>query len=137
LGTASFWYGVDFPGDELEIVIITRLPFPVPSDPRVEALGERLAEEGRSHFREYALPGAVLKFRQGMGRLIRRPQDRGVCIVMDPRFVRARYAGAFRAVLPVPPRVVESPAELLEQTASWFVRGTAAERRAGRGADGQ
>ncbi|MBD3237896.1 MAG: DEAD/DEAH box helicase [Candidatus Eisenbacteria bacterium] len=120
LGTASFWYGVDFPGDELEIVVITRLPFAVPSDPRVEALGQQLAEEGRSYFREYALPEAVLRFRQGLGRLIRRPADRGVCVVLDPRFVRARYAKEFETVLPVPRAVVDSPAELLAETERWF-----------------
>lgn len=136
LGTTSFWYGVDFPGDELEIVIVTRLPFPVPTDPRVEALSERLAAEGRSYFREYAVPETVLRFRQGLGRLIRRAGDRGVCIVLDPRIVRARYASDFRAVLPVAPRVAESPADLLAQTADWFREGaddSAATGRTGNG----
>lgn len=120
LGTASFWYGVDFPGDELELLALTRLPFPVPSDPRVEALAERLAEQGRSSFETQALPEAILRFRQGLGRLIRRGSDRGVCVILDPRIVRAPYGGRFRAALPAPPVTVEDPQALREEVRRWF-----------------
>jgi DNA polymerase-3 subunit epsilon/ATP-dependent DNA helicase DinG len=120
LGTASFWHGVDFPGEELELLVVTRLPFPVPSDPRVEAISEALVEEGRSSFEGYALPEAVLRFRQGLGRLIRRGTDRGVCVVLDPRLVRSRYREAFLGVLPSPPVQVATPAELVMRVKAWF-----------------
>jgi DNA polymerase-3 subunit epsilon/ATP-dependent DNA helicase DinG len=123
LGTASFWHGVDFPGQELEVLVLTRLPFPVPADPRVEAISQALEEEGRSSFDHYALPEAVLRFRQGLGRLIRRGSDRGVCIVLDPRLVRARYRPAFWAALPGPPEVVDSPAALIAGVRAWFDTG--------------
>lgn len=120
LGTASFWHGVDFPGEELEVLVVTRLPFPVPSDPRVEAISQALAEEGRSSFEGYALPEAVLRFRQGLGRLIRRGSDRGVCLVLDPRLVRSRYRDAFLGVLAAPPAQVATPAELVARVRAWF-----------------
>lgn len=124
LGTASFWQGVDFPGRELEMLIVTRLPFPVPTDPRVEAISERLAEEGRpGFFSEIALPGAVLTMRQGVGRLIRRQGDRGVCVVLDPRMMRATYGGVFCAALPSPPQAVRDEAELVQRARDWFALG--------------
>jgi Rad3-related DNA helicase len=123
LGTASFWHGVDFPGEELELLVVTRLPFPVPSDPRVEAISQALEEEGRSSFDGYALPEAVLRFRQGVGRLIRRSSDRGACVVLDPRLVHARYRQAFLAVLPAPPVVVATPEELTARLRAWFENG--------------
>ncbi len=119
LGTASFWQGVDFPGEELEMLIVTRLPFPVPSDPRAEAIGEELEREGRSGFFEYALPEAILKLRQGVGRLIRRADDRGLCVILDARIVRARYGSRFRGALPVPVETVENEEELMRLVAEW------------------
>ncbi|MCK4413917.1 MAG: hypothetical protein KAY32_10250 [Candidatus Eisenbacteria sp.] len=134
LGTASFWHGVDFPGEELELLVVTRLPFPVPSDPRVAAIGELLETAGRSSFREHALPEAVLRFRQGHGRLIRRRGDRGVCVILDPRVVSARYGEAFREVLPTPPVVVADGDDLARQVGAWLSRepGAEGEPRAGR-----
>jgi len=123
LGTASFWYGVDFPGEELELLVVTRLPFPVPTDPRVEAISEALEESGRSSFDAYALPEALLRFRQGLGRLIRRKSDRGVCVILDPRVVTARYGGAFLSALPGPPVIAGSDAELLSRAKEWFAGG--------------
>lgn len=119
LGTASFWQGVDFPGEELELLIVTRLPFPVPSDPRAEAIAEDLEREGRSSFSEYTLPEAILKLRQGVGRLIRRADDRGLCVILDPRIVRARYGSRFRAALPVPAEAVDSEAQLIALVTEW------------------
>src|SRR5207253_7168536 len=78
LGVQSLWEGVDFPGEALEIVVVTKLPFSVPDDPLVQARGERLQAAGRDPFRDDAVPEAVLRFRQGVGRLIRRADDRGV-----------------------------------------------------------
>ncbi len=121
LGTASFWQGIDFPGDELEILVVTRLPFPVPTDPRVEAISENMERDGRSSFREFSLPEAVLKMRQGIGRLIRRADDRGVCLMLDPRVMRAGYGNVFRAAMPVKPVTVTTPAEMLTQTREWLV----------------
>ncbi len=119
LGTASFWQGVDFPGQELEMLIVARLPFPVPSDPRAEAIAEELEREGRSSFGEYTLPEAILKLRQGVGRLIRRGDDRGLCVLLDPRIARARYGRTFQAALPVPAETVASETELMTLVASW------------------
>jgi ATP-dependent DNA helicase DinG len=114
LGVQSLWEGVDFPGDALEILVVAKLPFSVPDDPLVEARGERLRELGRDPFRHDAVPEAVLRFRQGIGRLIRRADDRGVLVVCDPRFVGASYRRSFLEALPSQPHVAESPEALAE-----------------------
>src|SRR5262249_9009997 len=100
LGVQSLWEGVDFPGAALEILVVAKLPFSVPDDPLVEARGERLREGGLDPSRADALPEAVLRFRQGIGRLIRRDDDRGVLVVCDPRLNRASYRASFLATLP-------------------------------------
>ncbi len=125
LGTATFWYGVDFPGEDLELLIMTRLPFSVPTDPRLETLRERWAERGLDVFSGRMLPEAVLRFRQGLGRLIRGSSDRGVAAILDPRVLRARYSAAFRRVLPSSPQVVDSPAEMQAAVRAWFKDGSA------------
>jgi len=107
LGVQSLWEGVDFPGESLEILVVSRLPFSVPDDPMVEARGEKLREAGRDPFRDDALPEAVLRFRQGIGRLIRRLDDRGVLVVGDGRLATASYRRAFLEALPVSPRRTE------------------------------
>ncbi|HET9952839.1 MAG TPA: helicase C-terminal domain-containing protein [Candidatus Eisenbacteria bacterium] len=111
LGTSSFWEGVDFPGAALEILVIARLPFPVPSDPVVEARSERIAADGGDPFRELMLPEAVLRFRQGIGRLIRSANDRGALLVADPRLVRSSYGSRFAATLPARPAIARTPAD--------------------------
>ncbi|HEV2104905.1 MAG TPA: helicase C-terminal domain-containing protein, partial [Candidatus Eisenbacteria bacterium] len=103
LGTQSLWEGVDFPGEALEVLVVAKLPFSVPDDPIVEARGERLRARGVEPFRHDAVPEAVMRFRQGVGRLIRRSDDRGVLVVCDPRLATASYRGAFLAALPVAP----------------------------------
>jgi len=105
LGVQSLWEGVDFPGESLELLVVAKLPFSVPDDPLVEARGERLRERGQDPFRADAVPEAVMRFRQGVGRLIRRSDDRGVLVVCDPRLATASYRGPFRAALPVEPRL--------------------------------
>ena len=99
-GTDSFWMGVDVPGDALSNVIITRLPFAVPDHPLIEAKLEMIQARGGDAFTEYSLPEAILKFRQGVGRLIRTKSDRGIVVVLDNRVVTKTYGRAFLRALP-------------------------------------
>src|SRR3954454_7064926 len=99
-GTDSFWMGVDVPGDALSNVIITRLPFAVPDHPLIEAKLELIQERGGDAFSESSLPEAILKFRQGVGRLIRTKSDKGIVVVLDNRIVTKAYGRAFLKALP-------------------------------------
>ncbi len=112
LGLESFWEGVDLPGEELEILVVARLPFPHPAEPILEAEAERLRAQRRNDFHELSLPLAVLKLRQGLGRLVRTPTDRGVILIADPRLASRPYRRAFLPSLPVPPKILRSSAEL-------------------------
>jgi ATP-dependent DNA helicase DinG len=99
-GTDSFWMGVDVPGEALSNVIITRLPFAVPDHPLTEAKLELIQARGGDAFTEYSLPEAILKFRQGVGRLIRTKSDRGIVVILDNRIVTKTYGRAFLKALP-------------------------------------
>jgi len=107
VGTASFWEGVDVQGQALRLVLIDRLPFASPEDPVVRARIEHLQAQGASPFKNYQLPEAVLALKQGVGRLIRSEQDRGVVVVCDPRLSERAYGRVFRASLPPMPVVRE------------------------------
>jgi ATP-dependent DNA helicase DinG len=96
LGTRSFWEGVDVPGDALSVLMIVKLPFDVPSDPIVAARSETFDDP----FSQYALPEAILRFRQGFGRLIRTQTDRGVVVILDKRVLTKQYGRLFMEALP-------------------------------------
>ena len=108
-GADSFWQGVDVPGEALSNVIITRLPFSVPSHPLLEARLEDIRSRGGSPFIEYQVPEAVIKLKQGFGRLIRTKTDRGIVVILDPRVLTKPYGRTFLNSLPQCPRIVETP----------------------------
>ncbi|OGO25140.1 MAG: hypothetical protein A2W33_06575 [Chloroflexi bacterium RBG_16_52_11] len=116
LGTRAFWEGVDVPGEALSVLVIVKLPFDVPSDPIVAARAETFEDP----FNQYSLPEAILRFRQGFGRLIRTQTDRGVVVVLDRRVLSKRYGRLFIDSLPECTTQVGSLAQLPRSTAQWL-----------------
>lgn len=114
-GAQSFWEGVDVSGEALSCVVIARLPFAQMKDPVVEARAERVERDGGNSFRDYTLPEAVIRFRQGFGRLIRSKRDRGVVVVSDPRIAAKSYGAVFRRSIPTAVHTVTSQDELLQR----------------------
>jgi ATP-dependent DNA helicase DinG len=100
VASASFWEGIDVPGDALQLVIIDKLPFPPPNDPMAEARSRALEAQGRSAFNDYFLPEAAVALKQGAGRLIRRETDQGVLVVCDTRLVTMGYGRRLLRALP-------------------------------------
>ncbi|HEY4913528.1 MAG TPA: helicase C-terminal domain-containing protein [Candidatus Dormibacteraeota bacterium] len=118
LGTASFWEGIDVPGERLSCVIMVRLPFPVPTEPVYAAR----AEQVRDGFAQLALPQAALRLKQGFGRLIRRTTDRGAVVILDNRILGRDYGKAFLDVLPPASRFVGPAAEIANRVGEWLDR---------------
>ena len=116
LGTRSFWEGVDIPGEALSVLVITKLPFDVPSDPIIAARSETFEDP----FNEYSLPEAILRFRQGFGRLIRTASDRGVVAILDRRVMTKRYGKQFIESLPQCKLKVGPMADLPAAAAKWL-----------------
>ncbi|HOW90853.1 MAG TPA: helicase C-terminal domain-containing protein [Anaerolineaceae bacterium] len=116
LGTRAFWEGVDIPGEALSVLVIVKLPFDVPSDPIIAARAETFEDA----FNEYNIPEAILRFRQGFGRLIRTQSDRGVVVILDKRVLTKKYGRQFLDSIPLCTRKVASSLELPSATVKWL-----------------
>ena len=112
-GTDSFWEGVDIKGDKLSSVIIVKLPFKVPNDPITEAIIEHIESQGKNSFTEYQVPEAVIKFKQGIGRLIRSKKDKGNITILDNRIIKKRYGKYFLDSIPTKNILVSDKFEIL------------------------
>ncbi|MDA8429545.1 MAG: helicase [Geobacteraceae bacterium] len=119
-GTDSFWEGVDVKGGALRLVIITRLPFQVPTEPVQQARSEQVEANGGDSFREFSIPQAVIKFRQGFGRLIRSRDDRGAVLILDRRITTKGYGKTFLRSLPDTELVRGASDEVFEKMGAFF-----------------
>lgn len=120
LGTNTFWEGVDFPGEELEILVVTKLPFQVPTDPWVEARCERLQAQGENPFATFTVRDAVLRLRQGIGRLIRSDSDRGAVVLLDSRLHAKSYGITFLNALPTGVHYCNEAGDIVDSVAGFF-----------------
>ncbi len=120
LGTSSFWEGIDMPGDHLSCLVIARLPFQSPNTPQYQAMKELCEAKGKNPFYHYALPHAVLQFKQGFGRLIRRETDRGIIFVCDERIMTASYRSYFLESIPSVPILHQSMTNIINHAEKWF-----------------
>jgi ATP-dependent DNA helicase DinG len=120
LGTASFWEGVDVPGDALRALMLAKLPFRVPTEPITAAHCEAIAAQGGDAFTEYMLPHAALRLKQGFGRLIRSGTDRGVVVIADPRIVTKAYGRGLLDGLPGARRKIGPWSEVVEEIRAFF-----------------
>ncbi|WP_335869688.1 ATP-dependent DNA helicase DinG [Bacillus sp. 2205SS5-2] len=119
-GTNSFWEGVDIPGDDLSCLVMVRLPFASPSEPVTKAKSKKLQQSGINSFSHYSLPEAVIRFKQGVGRLLRRSSDKGLILIFDRRILTARYGTEFLESIPDIP-VSEVPLDgILDTINSWL-----------------
>ncbi|MBN2441997.1 MAG: DEAD/DEAH box helicase [Spirochaetales bacterium] len=118
--TDSFWEGVDTPGETLELLVLCKLPFRVPSDPVIMARMEDIQKNGGNPFMDYSLPEAVIKFKQGFGRLMRRKSDRGVILVLDSRIIHKQYGSLFLDSLPDINKIIAPGPEVLIKIKEFF-----------------
>jgi ATP-dependent DNA helicase DinG len=123
VGTASFWEGVDVPGHALRGLVITKLPFKVPTDPVTAAHCESIEKHGGDAFRQYMLPHASLRLKQGFGRLIRTATDRGVIVLVDPRVISKSYGRTLLDALPPARRLVGAWSKLLDEIQAFYSQG--------------
>jgi ATP-dependent DNA helicase DinG len=119
-GSQSFWEGVDVAGEALSCVVLARLPFPQMGEPVTEARSENIEAEGGSSFRDYMIPEAVIKFRQGFGRLVRTKSDRGVVVVTDGRIVSKNYGAMFRKSIAASVHSVRTAEDVFSRTADFL-----------------
>ncbi len=119
-GTNSFWEGVDVPGDALSVIIMVRLPFSSPDDPLFKKRAELLSVNGQNPFTAYSLPEAVLRFRQGFGRLIRASKDKGVFIVLDRRIETKSYGSDFLQAIPNIPIKKVTLENMVLELENWY-----------------
>jgi ATP-dependent DNA helicase DinG len=128
LGVASFWEGVDVPGDPLRGLIITKLPFKVPSEPLTAARIEAIDGNGGNSFQDYMLPHAALRLKQGFGRLVRTRTDHGAIVILDPRLLSKGYGRYFLASLPPAPLVTGPWTDVLEHLRTFYADETRSTR---------
>lgn len=119
-GTDSFWEGIDVPGEALEILLIPKLPFDVPTEPVIAARMDEIKKRGGNAFFEYSVPEAVIKFRQGFGRLLRNKSDRGIVLVGDNRLSRMQYGKQFINSMPVDTKIYKSKDDMLDDIGTFF-----------------
>jgi len=120
LATDSFWQGVDIRGDALQLLVIAKLPFLVPSDPIVRANSDALKAAGENDFMGYSVPEAAIKYKQGVGRLIRSTSDFGAILSLDERIFTKRYGDYFRNSTPIPHVPANSERELVDSVRNWY-----------------
>jgi len=120
LGTSSFWEGVDVPGSALELLVISKIPFDVPTEPVIEARMEQVHARTGNGFFNFAVPEAIVKFRQGFGRLIRSGEDKGAILLLDHRIVQTRYGMLFLESLPLKATICNAEEMLIERLEKWF-----------------
>jgi ATP-dependent DNA helicase DinG len=137
LGTTSFWEGVDVPGDALRALLIAKLPFRVPTEPVTAAQCEAIEARGGNAFRDYMLPHAALRLKQGFGRLIRTAADRGVVVIADPRVVTKNYGRGLLDGLPPARRLIGRWGEIRADVRDFYKLGAGAGTGAGAGACGE
>lgn len=119
-GTDSFWEGIDVPGEALQLLLMTKLPFDVPTEPVIQAKAELIQKAGGNPFMDFTVPEAVIKFRQGFGRLIRSKSDYGAVIILDPRLVTKMYGRVFLESIPARSKLFHNEEDLWKYLLNWF-----------------